>query len=508
MPYLVHPKSWSPATEYFDVRYLPDGITAYPDRASAHAACPPTTHKVSFVLSSSEQSVWHRRERERYRNGTYERVPWAGSCERYDLAEVHFAHLSVEQPGMVAYTPTEEAGVLDKQTRTKPGRYLTQFYKDVFTPEEIQGYIAQCSVSAFELKIARTIDEIRTIFSCKTTGFTSCMQAKEDIEYDWQRYFEQEKADHPAIVYASPDLGIAYRGDLACVKQRVVVWPDKKIYNKRSDGKIYGDGCLVALLEKAGYRPGKLTGARILRMPHFKSGAYLMPYIDNEDYVSDDCDSRYLVLGRGSIDCQTTVGYAYNKEDETYTCRYCERDCDEDGGLCSRCEDRVWVCDYCNEEYFSDDQVDVSGQTWCDYCAGSYASRCQADDCETRWVESREFSQHERDDRRAHDLTGYCRTCARERETESDEETTETETIDPYNGETIVPRDVAERRQNGITLQQAMSTGRWVTLASPGVYLLAYYRHTIDTGARALMTTVNPSRGFDLVAKTTERIVV
>ena len=94
------------------------------DRASAYVAA--NGRIVVYRSHYAEKRVWQCREVGRFDDGTYQRVPWAAD----DAYPEHYVHVSVDAPGMIAYTASAEHGHLDRQTRTKPGRYLERFYPE------------------------------------------------------------------------------------------------------------------------------------------------------------------------------------------------------------------------------------------------------------------------------------------------------------------------------------------------------------------------------------------
>ncbi len=412
MPYYIHPKDVDIATA--DIWDLPTFDTA----ASANAAIADrSTHKVSFRASTDETMIWRAREMSRYSNGEYTEVPW---CDKYGdhLQPDHFAHLSVKTPGLIAFTKSIEHGVQDRQTSMRPGRYLQEFYAGQFDIETVAEYIGACAAEHMTLQIARSVDDVVSVYS--NAGITSCMDGN---------HF-RTPSRHPCRVYGDSDLGVAYYGPIDDIRARAVVWPDKHIYSR-----LYGNGdVLESLLKSAGYRKGDFEGARIRCIE--SNGRYVIPYIDYID-GADDTGDGYLVLGEGSINCQSTDGYAEDTNN-TRCCQGCNGDyeADENGdcGYCSSCEDDRTSCDTCgNDIWFSnsDHVILQNGNNICERCADRLRIECSIDDCDETWINDEVFTTSEQRARTANHMSDICQSCA---ETtvycEHCEEIIDTETID------------------------------------------------------------------------------
>ncbi len=419
MPYYLIPTSEvERVTQYADFIYMPDYPT-YPTRQLAHEAKQAQTENVTvvFLQNYSEREAWHGREYSRFGDGSYVHVPndW-----RYAEPRGRFLHRSIKQPGMIAFTKDNEAGHLDKQTIMRPGRYLEEFHKGTFTPEQIASFIAEISADATDcqdLHIARSIADIRTIYNASGLGFCSCMQRKAHVEYDWQKRMDREEIDHPATVYGDSDLGVAYRGPIERVLQRAVVWPDKKQFVR-----IYGDGCLRQTLERAGYtKVCGFEGARIHRVA-LSSGGYLMPYLDGTQSIDvSDNPAFFIITAKGDISATETCGSVCDSpdEDDDYvTCGNCGERYDENRydnsteEYCSSCMDDYTSCERCGNLWFDGSSTTtVDGEEWCDHCVENYTAICT--DCEEIFRTDRNaFSREQQRVREAHGLTDRCRDCA------------------------------------------------------------------------------------------------
>ena len=388
----------------------------YATRATAARHLKPK-QRIDFVPTAAQVSAWREREQDRFDKRIYADVPW------YVTPSLrHYAHMSVETPGHIAYTKDDEAGVNDKQTRVKPGKYLAEFYAPRHTATEIAGYVAQCAAYATGVYgVASTKADITAIYNV-TSGPDSCMRRKRKAEYDWQHLLDDGGLPcHPCATYAGPDLAVAYIGTLGEISQRAVIWPDKKQYTR-----IYGTGPLQLLLQRDGYsKVDALEGARLLAVP-FRDG-YVVPYMDGCAYGELDDREQYIIVSpdKGDLALDQINGHTASEEpEEHYYCENCNGECNEDERYCSSCEDDHWVCEGCSEDFLNDDYTRMSsGNLYCPSCVGSLTLTCDADECCNKWIEEDEFTYRERQDRRTEGKTGLCRSCAAHRAADEDTDT-------------------------------------------------------------------------------------
>ena len=294
-----------------------------------------------------EDTKWRKREEKRFYDGIYYPVPWdSQNWYRGSSPDLnHFAHISIEQDAMIAFTPDNEHGTADKQKRMKPGKYLTEYFSYQLSPDGIRDWVAEFTVRYDDIsfKLATTAKEIGEIYM---NGPTSCMQYTADNFLC--------NGVHPSAVYAGPDLAVAYLDNgertlcdrceatgvgtcqrlrdrcngKATYTARSVVWPGKKLY-----GRIYGDiQRLRICMEAAGYKAGTLEGARLSRLPLGKidigdgkrKEAFVMPYLDGIQRAKDD--GKHLIVDvAGVLCCSNTNGIA---SDSRPSCDHCAELCD------------------------------------------------------------------------------------------------------------------------------------------------------------------------------------
>lgn len=420
MPYYIHLKD-----REVDTTTLSGHTALFMSKQDAYTNLPdPKTHTITFVPSEREIADWRCRERGRFNDHTYTKVPWHRRDENYcdydccpscsiAIYQNHYAHISIEFPEMVAYTPTIEHGIQDRQIRVRPGKYLEEFYgsKNLMTRGEIQGYIEEMGAANQELQIARSPEDIVKIYSATDVGFSSCMQARNSPEYEWQRMVRRDpnRYQHPVLVYGDSDLGVAYRGTLDNPKQRAVVWPDQKQYVR-----IYGSGTLETLLERASYESvDSLDGARIRKVRH-PNGGFYMPYVDGSGNCRES--GQYLILDEdGPINAQTCNGCSQ----ELFRCEDCEELFIElnDDDLCESCaesrEPEEWMCDHCETTFNTSDHNSTyvaNRGYWCNDCIEQETVTCSEEGCSTIWIEQ-SLLRSQREERRRHATTDTCVRC-------------------------------------------------------------------------------------------------
>ena len=312
-------------------------------------------------ISDEARDQWQAREQERFDLHIYTQVPWRHeswwTTDTANKYRDHFAHVSTDQTGKLAYTPDDMFGVEDRQLVIGPGKYLTRFFSDFLSEPDIQRWTLEWSNEhdPHGVLFATTEDDIERVF--RSIG--SCMG---------DGIFNSNV--HPARMYAAGDLSIAYlmngRGSIGA---RCVVWQEKSLYTSA----IYGDYArLENALIKAGFRDGSMVGARMQRVA--QGDSFIMPYLDSGGYV-DDMGDHFIISRGGELSASGTDGMLY----EYQMCQECGGDYDpddmwmmEDGYYCCDC---IRDCDHCHnrvvyssmEEVENEDGYDIRV---CEHCVG------------------------------------------------------------------------------------------------------------------------------------------
>jgi hypothetical protein len=297
------------------------------------------THRYTIL----KDTAWREREASRLLDGLYVSLPsaWAHLPKIAD----HYAHVSYTDSAQIAFTPDDAKGMVDIQVTMRAGRYLTKFYPDM-SPDEVRR-LAAIIEADLELMFAKTPDEIVEAY---LNGPSSCMSHP---KRDYLGHL------HPVAVYGDSDLQLAYLKRSGRVTDRCLVWPDKKLY-----GRVYGgaDGRIERALEKAGYKPGNLKGARIRKIENQNGDGYIMPYIDGCCSVSDH-DDEWFTIG-GHMDASSTSGVMDDHAGQMY-CEWSDGYYDED--------EMVYLEDL--TIYVHQDQIDGDQAFRCDGDGSCYSTR-------------------------------------------------------------------------------------------------------------------------------------
>jgi hypothetical protein len=381
MPYYLHTRDAAPES----------GV-AYDDKAAAVAARAGDTC-LTFVPSEDESWNWKRRERNRFNDGTYTRLPFRTHGD-------HYAHHALGDPGKIAYTASETHGHEDRQTVVTAGRYLERFgvSKMGVAADEWPSMIAAVKMIGAPIQVATTADEIGRVY-CAPGSPMSCMGRGHG--WDWR--------DAPTRVYAGGDLAVAYIGTLDAdddtdkdrIAARAVVWPERKSWVR-----AYGDTAVMeAALKAAGYeREHDFAGARVTLQRARHDDAYVMPYIDGDAQQADIVGRYFVLRASGDYECNDTNGLT--RDACRNTCANCSEECGEDETYCDGCADEHWSCESCGAASFDsyDAHRTEDGLTLCESCHSDQHHVCQVCD------DGFDMLDMSRNDRRTHN-TDLCPGC-------------------------------------------------------------------------------------------------
>jgi len=310
----------------------------------------------------------------------------------------HFPHISVDEPTMVAYTPSPDYGRADRQVRMKIGRYLTQFYSEMLTQNQIRSMAN--GVKSLSFHMGKTSADFKRIYEDGVSSCMSCMGGSRigDISGDY----------HPAEVYGSGDFAITWLTDDATdqlVARAIVAYPDQP-NNGGHFVRLYGAEALTLedKLIEMGYerQSGYADGLRLLAIQDDDNN-YLMPYIDGNEYTVSLTRGFWVIgytCGEHCHDARETNGIYRSggtcdacgdqtnedEEDMVYSDYHGIRIgqcCIDDYTWCySRHGDRDYIHQddvvYCETdgEYYHDAYLDRHGIVYCD-TEGAY--RCESE---------------------------------------------------------------------------------------------------------------------------------
>jgi hypothetical protein len=341
---------------------------------------------------------WQAREARRFASGEYLPVLTALS---FHCLPAHFAHVSRKDPSKIAYTKDAVDGAADVQKQISVRGYLETFAPNV--SKEDREHLAKLHIEAFaghELKFAKTPDEIEEVYTNYASGHAglaaSCM-----------RYDKSQFAGHchPVRVYGAGDLAIAYlENDEGETIARALCWPERKAYSR-----VYGSesttNALHNLLQLHGYKKSNgyygsngqgvnLEGARLRRIENRHSSAFIAPYCDDIDYMTEHANGRYFVLGGRGHQYTLSETNGLTQEEDSCTCECCEDRVSEEDvyqvnvsyGVVYWCQDcrsdRAFYC-HGTDEYYAEssfDCVEVNNHSYSlDYAQDhfTYCEHCQ-----------------------------------------------------------------------------------------------------------------------------------
>lgn len=206
---------------------------------------------------------WVARERARLRTGHYSVTP-----ELEKINRLHFglcAHVSRNDPKMVAYTPDRASGEADRQVIANPGRFFSKYLH--FASEAVVRNFTEAYNSYVNLEVefisGTAIAEAYEQFG----SAAACMSGK-------------NFAVHPALAYNAPNIRLA-----VCRDKQGNISGRTLVYEPREDDKryirAYGNPALVPALQRMGYKVGNLVGARLARV-EVGEDTYAVPYLDGD----------------------------------------------------------------------------------------------------------------------------------------------------------------------------------------------------------------------------------
>lgn len=282
----------------------------------------------------SEDNFWRWREFLRMRFfATSGYQPLTAELNRYfatDSAdEMHYPHRSTKDPLAISFTPNEKYGKEDRRVTMKPGRFLTKYYNERWSPDSVKE-ITSMFMDAYTEPELHLVTSEADIIDIYQRGPNSCMSKR--FSYD----------SNPVRVYANvPGLALAYitRAD-GGISARTLVRFNPENNNPIGYVRIYGDETRMRkALKLAGYtHTANLEGLKLNKIGYWRGTDYivdkaspetakyapyhLIPYLDGgTQYYSSDKDYLIPTSSRAYHVGNHTNQYARNIN--TAECQYC-----------------------------------------------------------------------------------------------------------------------------------------------------------------------------------------
>ncbi len=327
-------------------------------------------YKVQVRKNSPPDTKWREREIKRLEDGTYKPMPKA-----WDLPPIpdHFLHLSVKEPGQVAFTPSVEHGEQDRQVHSRPGAYVKKFYPEL-DQRQIGRYSALATCDG-GLEIITDGEEMARVYRLGEQGAApeSCMK------YDFVRsgHGGPRTPVHPIEVYAAGDIALSCLRQDGAIVARCLVWPERRLFTRP-----YGDiAKITAILEADGFTRANFIGAKLRRVT-FKyddQTYYVCPYVDESMSVQGAPgalgvvdDGKHLIITEANRGQSTNQAMGCIRIEKKY--RMLDRD-------------KMVRCERCNEMSDPDEMsriivgLDAGGrfitQRWCRTDTARSTYRCE-----------------------------------------------------------------------------------------------------------------------------------
>lgn len=314
---------------------LDDFMNTYGDRALSRI-----TGSAPFKAYGlpDEQNFWKYRENFRFTDFTEKKYHLIQLLADFDINfDEYFPRPSCSDQNKIAFTPSAEYGLADRQIVMRPGKFLRTIKPDA-SPHKVKNFANRYNAlyGTNYFRITNDPDKIRYVYrngphSCMSHAFTALHT-------------------HPTAVYAGPDTAVAYmETEAGNIQSRTVLNTIDKHYVR-----IYGDPtALVARLRDDGYAEGTLEGCRLLAIPleEHNEVDFIMPYLDGVQTL--EYDGKYFYVSYdGTTEASTTDGYV--NLDNTYdsTCDECGERTHEDNLLYSNYHD-MSICQNCADYEFT-----------------------------------------------------------------------------------------------------------------------------------------------------------
>jgi hypothetical protein len=244
----------------------------------------------------SEHTFWLYRDQLRFTLGIYTEVENLPSC----VSPLHAVHVCAKDPTIITYSPIHDYDKLQRDVKinAKLGKFLTRFYSDYLSADEINSIanvyanrdMSLDGSNRYTFELLTSVEDIRSFYiSChEDSALHSCMTKHWDF-WGLKTYDTKEKV-HPVDIYGhAPELGVAVIRDTKNNDKaigRVVVNTQTKNYTR-----IYGNKEIVEdILHKNKFKyattlaPATCNPIFVYseKHPHTVRHQILMPYIDME----------------------------------------------------------------------------------------------------------------------------------------------------------------------------------------------------------------------------------
>ncbi len=250
---------------------------------SAEVLCGGTNSSV-FPSNYPETRWWAYREFLRACAGVYQLLPiddiYIGGSTLEAIYHTQ-VHMSLREPGRIAYTASIPDGEQDRQRTTTLTKFLRDLPRSRYLTDHALVEMEQSLVAALNCEV-EILPSDKIAETIRIAGLSSCMRYTTPCP-DFPGLTEDE---HPCDVYDAPGFGIAVHRVDGRIAQRTIVYVNPEDETDKRYVRLYGDGPLARKLTRLGYRCADLLGAKLRAIP-------LSAYEDRDRDDDDEDDDDY-----------------------------------------------------------------------------------------------------------------------------------------------------------------------------------------------------------------------
>lgn len=226
---------------------------------------------------------WAKREYARLTQGVYQ---VSEVLTRLNKQFPIFAHISLDDPKLVAFTPDANCGENDKQVRLTIGKLISK-YLPIISQKCLQEMIIDHESETNPEILWASGQELTDIY--KNMGSIGACMSKTN----W--------AVHPTVAYHTDEIKLAYLKKGDTIVARTLVY-EPKDGSKKVFIRMYPRAhALEKHLNKLGYVVGSFSGAK-LNTVKIKNNQYALPYLDgNNTTASSEYSNTALIDGQITV---------------------------------------------------------------------------------------------------------------------------------------------------------------------------------------------------------------
>lgn len=352
-------------SDYFADNHQTLYICALPESMSCSSAalpqlgCEPSAIRFDSLPAPAMQFTAHTplwKVREKSRNASA-RTPLPDEIQAalgQEVMDTYYPYLATKpgNVGLIAFTQSATAGMLDRQQIIKPGRFLRQHLPDA-SDEQIKQLAAAClGAMSAGVTHSKDSDDFERVYR---QGPSSCMAYGPDGK-QFHRLKVNGEFYHPARVYAHPenDIEIVWLEVAGRIGARAVVNTANKQYPALygSDSVAGAHKRLLAYLEGLGYtHDDQALDGQKLRKVYTDNGAIICPYIDSGNrgvYIEDD---HLMVGGECEANHETGCLHDHDNNEPDWHCDCCGDGQSDSDDRYNTIDDEYVCCDCANQHY-------------------------------------------------------------------------------------------------------------------------------------------------------------